>query len=248
MNKLNNSTVSKEKKSSKATSQIDLELVEKHAQLVKKVAYHMSHKLPPTIMLEDLIQAGMIGLLEAAGNYKDDKGASFETFATIRVKGAMIDEVRKGDWTPRSVYRNNRRIAEAKLKVENIKGGEVKDADVADYMGISLDAYYDILKDSSGTKLFAIEEVPAFEEITLNLNYDDCSSPLEGIAKEDLKEKLAKVISTLPQRERLVLALYYDEELNLREIGSVIGVSESRVSQILGKSIMRLQSRIQGLF
>ena len=226
---------------------IDLKLIEENINLVKKIAHHMSHRLPSSVMLEDLIQAGMIGLLEAASNYEEGKGASFPTFASIRVRGAMIDEMRRGDWTPRSVYKNSRMVQEAVREIENVNGRDAKNIDVAKHMGISLDAYHEILRDTAGTKVFAIEDIPGLDEYVYNSSYDGCTSPLEGVARNNLKDKIAKVISTLPERERLVLALYYDEDLNLREIGEVLSVSESRVSQILGKATIRLQSRMQSI-
>ncbi len=221
-------------------------VVQENAELVKRIACHLLVRLPDSVMLEDLIQAGMIGLIEAANNYDPSKGASFSTYASIRIKGSMLDEVRKGDWTPRSVHKNARTVAEATLSLEHLTGRRAKDVEVAEYLGISMEEYHKILKDSSGSKIFAFDDIGDDEDSFFTENIADKSSNLiDVLQQKDFKEKLAKVILSLPERERLVLVLYYEEELNLKEIAEVIGVTESRISQILGKATIRLQSRMQ---
>lgn len=218
------------------------QLVDQHTSLVKRIAYHLIGRLPPNIQLEDLIQAGMIGLLEAARNYDQAKGASFETYAGIRIRGAMLDEVRRGDWTPRSVYRNARRITQAIRQIENETGRDAKDYEVAHILNISLEEYNNMLQDTVGIKIFGFDDIVMTEEGSII----DChASPVEGLQKDDFKNLLAKEIAGLPEKEKLVLALYYEEELNLREIGEVLGVSESRISQIHSQAMFRLQVRMK---
>jgi RNA polymerase sigma factor FliA len=222
--------------------------VEEHAPLVKRIAYHMMIRMPASVQVEDLIQAGMIGLIEAAQKYDASRGASFDTYAGIRIRGAIVDEMRRGDWVPRSVHRNARRIAQAIAAVEARKGRDAQDAEVAAELGVSLGEYFAMLQDSNGSRLFSYEET--FGEEDSNIDASETSSafasPLEGLQRDNLKKALAQAIAQLPERERMVLALYYNEELNLKEIGLVLGVSESRVSQIHSQAAARLKSRLSG--
>lgn len=220
------------------------EMVERHAPLVKRIAHHLLARMPASVQVEDLIQAGLIGLLEAARNYDASKGASFETYAGIRIRGSMIDDVRRGDWAPRSVHRNARRVTDAMRSVESRLGRDANDQQVADEMGISLDEYYAMLNDSSASKLFSFEELINGDESPSAQIPSSVENPYEGIQADALREGLADAITSLPERERLVLALYYDEELNLKEIGHVLGVSESRVSQIHSQAALRLRNKL----
>ena len=219
-------------------------LVTQYASLVKRIAYHIMSRLPPSVQVDDLIQAGMIGLLEAARNYDAGQGASFETYAGIRIRGAMLDEIRKGDWAPRSVHRKARQVAEAVRDIENATGRDAKDHEVAKALGMSLDEYHKTLQDASGCRLLSFEEMGINEDAVCSRIGRTDGGPFEGVQREDFKRNLAEAIAGLPDRERLVLTLYYDEDLNLREIGAVIGVSESRVSQIHSQALLRLQARL----
>jgi len=219
-------------------------LVEQHAPLVKRIAHHLLARLPATVQLNDLIQSGMVGLLEASQKFDASKGASFETFAGIRVRGAMLDEVRKDDWAPRSVHRNARRVSAAIKQVESRTGRDASDQQVATELGIPLNEYYAYLQDSAGTRLFSFDEVTEHDELSLKETSSASSTPQDAVQQEAFKENLAQAISTLPERERMVLALYYQEELNLKEIGSLLGVSESRVSQIHSQAALRLRTRL----
>lgn len=221
------------------------QLIEDYAPLVKRIAHHLKGKLPASVQLDDLIQAGMIGLLEAAKKYEPSKGASFETYAGIRIRGAMLDEIRKGDWVPRSVHRNSRRIADAIRYVESQTGRDAQDQEVADAMGLTLEEYHAQLQDSVGSRLFSFDDLLTQQEGRENETIaEDDASPLDDIQSDSFRQHLAKAIATLPEREQLVLALYYDEELNLKEIGKVLDVSESRVSQIHSQAAYRLRSRL----
>jgi len=217
-------------------------LVEDYAFLVKRIAHHLIARLPDTVQVDDLIQAGMIGLLEAGAKYEKGKGASFETYAGIRIRGSMLDEIRRGDWAPRSVHRNSRRITEAIRAVESTTGREAHDKDVAATMGVQLDDYYKMLKDASGARLFSYEEVTEYDDGADARTQATVAERFEG---DSFKHRLVDAINQLPDREKLILSLYYDEELNLKEIGAVIGVSESRVSQIMSQATLRLRSRLK---
>jgi RNA polymerase sigma factor for flagellar operon FliA len=134
------------------------DLVSKHAALVKRIAYHLMSRLPPSVQADDLIQAGMIGLLEASRNYDASQGASFETYAGIRIRGAMLDEIRRTDWTPRSVHRKARQVAEAVREIENQEGRDARDVEVAEKLGIDLHEYHRILQDATGCRVFSIDD------------------------------------------------------------------------------------------
>lgn len=220
------------------------ELITKHAPLVKRIAYHLMSRLPPCVQADDLIQAGMIGLLEASRNYDPSQGASFETYAGIRIRGAMLDEIRKNDWAPRSVHRKARKVAEAVRIIENAKGRDARDAEVAEVMGISIEEYYQMLQDASGYLVMSFEDMGIDDEAIAAQFADNSPGPLDRLQRDDFRRSLTDAVSGLPERERLVMTLYYDEELNLREIGAVLGVSESRVSQIHSQALIRLQARL----
>lgn len=222
------------------------ELVTQHAPLVKRIAHHLLMRMPSSVQLDDLIQSGMIGLLEAARKYDVSKGASFETYAGIRIRGAMLDEIRRGDWAPRSVHRKSREVAAAVKAVEMRTGSDAKDHEVAEELGIDLETYYTILQDASGSRLFSFDDLTeGGDDSALEAASGEISGPADELQDEDFRAHLAEAIEGLPEREKLVLALYYDEELNLKEIGEVLGVSESRISQIHSQAALRLRARLQ---
>lgn len=220
------------------------ELVTRHAPLVKRIAYHLMTRLPPSVQVDDLIQAGMIGLLEAARHYDASQGASFETYAGIRIRGAMLDEVRRTDWAPRSVHRKARMIADAVRGIENKLGRHAQEHEVAAVLDMSLRDYHLLLQDASGHSLLSLEALAEDGGYGHNEAQDAGATPLESLQNADFQGTLAAAIENLPERERLVLALYYDEELNLREIGDILEVSESRVSQIHTQAMLRLRARL----
>ncbi|MFT4583474.1 MAG: RNA polymerase sigma factor for flagellar operon FliA [Pirellulaceae bacterium] len=218
--------------------------VEKFAPLVKRIAYHLMSRLPPTVQVDDLIQSGMIGLLEAARNYDAEQGASFETYAGIRIRGSMLDEIRKGDWAPRSLHRRVREITRAVAELEAEHGRDARDSEVADRIGTTLDEYYHTLQDASGYRVFSFEDLQTKEDGMSEGLTSKIRQPLEEVEDQHFKAALAREIAGLPERERLVMSLYYKEELNLRETGDVLGVSESRVCQIHSQALIRLKSRM----
>jgi RNA polymerase sigma factor for flagellar operon FliA len=221
------------------------QLVERHAPLVKRIAHHLMARLPASVLVDDLIQSGMIGLLEAARNFDGSKGASFETFAGIRIRGAMLDEIRKGDWTPRSVHRNGRAITEAISRVESETGRDARDVDIAAKLNVSVQDYHQMLNEVNAGKLVGIEDLGVSEDVITTEQSRGSDAPLEDLMQGAFQKSLAHAITTLPEREAIVLSLYYDEELNLREIGEVLDVSESRVSQIHSQAMLKLKSRMK---
>ncbi len=221
--------------------------IESYIPLVKRIAWHLKGRLPDSVLVDDLIQAGMVGLIEAINNYKEGQGATFETYAGIRIRGAMLDEIRRGDWTPRSVHRKAREVSEAIAAVEARVGREARDEEVAAELGISLAEYHKILQDTSCAQLLSIDE-PDHNELDEDQLVSEGPTPVAEVTSEAFQGALAEEIGRLPEKEKLVMALYYDEELNLKEIGEVLGVSESRVSQIHSQAIKRLRARLKSWF
>ena len=219
-------------------------LVSRHAGLVKRLAYHLAARLPASVSVDDLIQAGMIGLLDAARQYDERQGASFETYASIRIRGAMLDELRRNDWAPKSVHRKSRDLADAMQRVEAATGREATDEQVAAEMGVDLDEYYRILRDANTSRVLSFDDM-GLDDYGLGDPGGNEATPHQHVEDDAFRSNLAAAIQELPERERLILALYYDEELNLKEIGAVLRVSESRVSQLLSRAHVRLRGQLQ---
>lgn len=223
------------------------ELVLRHASLVRRIAYHLMGRLPASVDVGDLIQAGMIGLLEASRHFASDKGASFETYAGIRIRGAMLDELRRTDWTPRSVHRKTREVAEVVRQIETETGAEAEDTEVMRRLGISPDEYHQVLADAACVRLLSLTGSDDREEgSVLDVADESGLNPEENIERDGMRDALAEAIDGLPEREKLVMSLYYEQELNLKEIGVVLGVSESRICQIHGQAVIRLRARLTG--
>lgn len=218
-------------------------LVRQHAELVRRIAHHLAARLPPSVDVDDLIQAGVIGLIEAARNYHPEGGASFETFAGIRIRGAMLDELRQGDWAPRSLHRRMRDIGEAMRRIEQRSGREAQESEVADALGLSIEDYRSALADASRTHMLRLDGAGENGDETLDVAAPEAGA-LDQLEHEAFRDALVTAIDQLPERERQVMALYYDEELNLREIGAVLGVSESRVCQLHGQALSRLRGKL----
>lgn len=214
------------------------DLVIQHAPLVKRIAYHLIARLPDTVLVEDLIQAGMLGLLEASRNYSDSHGASFSTYAGIRIRGSMLDDVRRTDWTPRSVHRKARQITEVMRKIEQETGRDARDTEISGALDITLEEYHKILLDSTCCRLFSTDELLGDNES------GSAENVFENLSEEQFKTALMDAISNLPEREQLVVSLYYDNELNLKEVGEILNVSESRACQINNQAMLRLKSRL----
>ncbi len=212
------------------------DLIIKHIDLVKRIAYHMKSRLPDSVQVSDMLQAGMVGLIEAGRTYSSDKGASFKTFAGTRIRGAIIDDMRKNNWLPRSVTQKARKVSQAIQQIEQSTLQQATPEMIAKYMGISLEDYHRMIKDVGSTELFSLDE--QVYEVADSHNF------MSDIVNEDLKQHLADVITSLPEKEQLVLNLYYYEELNFKEVAEVLDVSESRVSQLHGQAISRIKAKM----
>ena len=221
------------------------EAVAQHTDLVRRIAFHLVSRMPANVLVDDLIQSGMIGLLEAARNFRLGHGASFETYAGIRIRGAMLDEIRRQDWAPRSVFRKMRQVSEAMRQIENDVARDARDSEVVEKLGISVDEYHRILKDASGHKLFSTEDLTAGTESVVNGLFGQIDGPLDCLESDEFRRSMARAVDSLPEREKMVMSLYYDQELNLREIGELLSVTESRVCQIHGQAVLRLRARLR---
>ena len=209
-----------------------------HLPLVKRIALHLLARLPSTVELDDLQQSGLLGLLSAARSYSPDQGASFETYAGIRIKGAMLDELRKLSWAPRSVHEKARRLAGAVRDVEARNGGQAADQDIATELGVSLDEYHSLLNETSSCQLLLLEDSQEDQV------QESEAGPEALMQDQRFKAALMASIDQLPEKEKMMMALYYQEELNLREIGRVLEVSESRVSQIHSQALTRIRAKM----
>lgn len=218
-------------------------LIEQHLPLVKHLAKHFCMRLPPVVQFDDLVQAGVLGLIEAANHYQGEKGAAFATYATIRIKGSILDEIRRQDWVPRSVYRLSRQISAAVKLVENRLGREAKDHEVAEELSVSIEEYYEMLNDSQASHLYGFEDL-GIDDDHLNIQ-SAISEPQQEVLQKDFQHYLAEIIHLLPKNEQQALSLYYEHELQLKEIGELLGVSESRVSQILSQATHRIRARLE---
>lgn len=222
------------------------QLIARYAPLVKRIAYHLMAKLPASVQVDDIIQNGMLGLLDALSRYEEGLGAQFETYAVQRIRGAMLDGLRENDWLPRSLRREMRRIETAVHSLEQLHGRQPTERELAQSLGISLVDYQKMLQEARGYQLvyledFGEEDDDGFLERHVVMEGMD---PLALLENSDMRGVLVQAIEDLPEREKMVMGLYYEEDLNLREIGEVMGVSESRVCQLHSQAIARLRSRI----
>ena len=223
----------------------------KHAPLVKRVVTRMAARFPPGVDQEELYQVGMIGLLDAVDKFDPTRDVKFKTYAEFRIKGAILDELRKMDWVPRSVRADTNKHSSVWRELSFELGREPSDQEMAGQMKMSMDEYYEFIRKASPTPLISIEEFKDYS------NEEDSVSLLEILSKpgekdpfsilslQQMKTKLAEAIGQLEEREQMVLALYYEEEMNLKEIGEILGVIESRVSQIRSKTILKLRAKLR---
>ncbi|MEE9331361.1 MAG: RNA polymerase sigma factor FliA [Methylophilaceae bacterium] len=220
-------------------------LLDQHASLVKKLAYQLKSKLPASVELDDLIQAGMMGLLDAANKYEDGHGAQFETYAAQRIRGSMLDELRSADWLPRSIRKNMRDVEAAISKLEQQLGRAPNETEVAKNLSLSLEGYYEKLSHCSGHQLVYYEDFhdaeSQGEHFLDRFVKDDANNPMQALLENDFKEAIVEAIDALPEREKMLMGMYYEQELNLKEIGAVMNVSESRVCQLHSQAVGRLR-------
>lgn len=217
------------------------------APLVKRIAHHMMAKLPACVQVDDLIQAGMIGLLDAINRYQGSLGAKFETYAVQRIRGAILDELRQADWLPRSMRKSMRSIEAAVSILEQRFGRSPNEQELADELSMSLADYQETLQESRGCQLIYYEDFAGQDDNNFLDRHcqDNQSNPLEMLLDESFRTVLIKAIENLPEREKMVMGMHYEQELNLREIGEVMGVSESRVCQLHTQAIARLRSQMK---
>jgi RNA polymerase sigma factor for flagellar operon FliA len=224
------------------------ECLKEYAPLVKRIAHHMMLKLPGSVEVDDLIQSGMMGLLDAAGRYDELRGAQFETYAAQRIRGAMLDELRGADWLPRSMRRDMRRIETAISRLQQKLGKMPNETEIARELEVSLLEYQQMLQESRGAQLFYYEDFhgEGDEDFFDRFTTDNDSNPLELLQDEHFREALIQAIERLPERERQMMGMHYEQDMNLREIGEVMGVSESRVCQLHSQAVARLRASMKG--
>ena len=223
------------------------QLLTDHMPLVKRLAHHMKAKLPPSVEVDDLIQAGMIGLLDAISRYEETHGAQFETYAVLRIRGAMLDELRNSDWLPRSMRQNMRKIEAAMASLQQKLGHPPTESEVAKSLKLSLADYQDMLADGGGHQLVYYEDFHDDDgnDSFLDRFAVDDDDPLRALLDTDFRQAVIDAIDGLPPREKILMGLYYEEEMNLKEIGAVMGVSESRVSQLHTQAVARLRASLR---
>ena len=232
-----------------AAGQPDREqLVQRFVPLVKRVAYHLMARLPASVQFDDIVQNGMLGLLDAMERYEEGFGAQFETYATQRIRGSMLDGLRENDWLPRQLRRELRRIEGMISQLEHKFGRAPSEKELAEALGMTLADYQKLLGEARGHQLLYFEDFTGEgDEDFLERHFtDNDADPLNILEEKKLQVSLVGAIERLPEREKLMMALYYEQDLNLREIGEVMGVTESRVCQLHSQAIARLRSQITG--
>jgi RNA polymerase sigma factor for flagellar operon FliA len=224
-------------------------LLTEHMPLVKRLAHQMKAKLPPSVEVDDLVQAGMIGLLDAINRYEENHGAQFETYAVLRIRGAMLDELRSSDWMPRSTRQNMRKVEQAMATLQQQLGRPPSESEIARSLKLSLADYQEMLGDSGGHQLVYYEDFHDEDgnDSWLDRYAVDDDDPLRALLETDFRQAVIDAIDSLPPREKILMGLYYEEELNLKEIGAVMGVSESRVSQLHSQAVGRLRTYLREL-
>lgn len=223
-------------------------VIERYGKMVRRVAVQMASRLPASIELDDLIQAGLIGLVDAVSRYDVNVGVQFDTFAMQRVRGAMLDELRHADWMPRSVRKSQRSIEQAIHAVEQRLHRPATEREIAEELQLSLEDYQRLLSSAKGAQLLYLEDVAGGDDGEDNrVEYmlpDEQPQPDQRLEDARFREALVEGIDALPEREKLMMSLYYTENLTLKEIGEVLGVTESRVSQLHSQAVARLRTRL----
>jgi len=232
-----------------AQGQLDRDaLIRQYAPLVRRLAYHMMAKLPPSIQVDDLIQVGLIGLSEALTRYEATQGVQFETFATQRIRGAMIDELRENDWMSRGSRKSQKEIETALTRLSHQLGRAPTESEIAEELGLELADYQALLYKVKGTQLVYLEDMTGGEDEEGFLDrhmVDGESDPMALLRNQRLRSSLVEAIKGLPEREQYVMSMYYEQDMNLKEIAAVLGVTESRVCQLHSQSIARLRAKMR---
>jgi len=230
------------------------QIVLEHTPLIRYIVNRIAVRLPSHIDLDDLHNTGVIGLMDAIEKYDPDKNCKFKTYAEFRIKGAILDQLRSLDWVPRSVRQKSRRLERAYGEVEQRLGRSASEEEVADSLGLQLDKFHELLNQVRGISLVNLEEIRGsspdgdrsgtFADIVEDVHSEN---PFASLKLQEMKEIIGDTIATLPEKERLVVSLYYYEDLNMKEIGSILGITESRVCQIHTKAVLRLRSKLKGM-
>lgn len=233
-----------------AKGQLDRDaLIRQYSPLVRRLAHHMMAKLPPSIQVDDLIQVGLIGLTEALTRYEASQGVQFETFASQRIRGAMLDELRENDWMSRGSRKSQKEIESALHRLEHRLGRSPSESEIAAELGLSLPDYQSLLTKVQGTQLVYLEDMTGGgdgDDSFLDRHMTDTDvDPLELLRNQRLRESLVEAIKKLPEREQYVMSMYYEKDMNLKEIAAVLGITESRVCQLHGQSIARLRAKMR---
>jgi RNA polymerase sigma factor for flagellar operon FliA len=223
------------------------QVLAQYAPLVRRLGLQLVAKMPASVDLDDLVQAGMIGLLDAASRYKEDQGAQFETYASQRIRGAMLDELRSNDWLPRSLRKTSREVELAVHQIQQQLGRSASESEIAAHLKMPLVEYQQMLQELHGSQLIYYEDFDrsADDEPFLDRYCVDQADPLAALLDDSLRSALIEAIDQLPEREKLLMSLYYEHGLNLREIGAVMEVSESRVCQLHSQAVARLRSKLR---
>ncbi|MCZ8253939.1 MAG: RNA polymerase sigma factor FliA [Hylemonella sp.] len=233
-----------------AKGQLDRDaLIRQYSPLVRRLAHHMMAKLPPSIQVDDLIQVGLIGLSEALTRFEANQGVQFETFATQRIRGAMIDELRENDWMSRGSRKSQKEIESALTRLEHKLGRSPSESEIAAELGLDLAEYQALLYKVKGTQLVYLEDMTGSgegEDGFLDRHMvDDDADPMQLLRNQRLRGALVNAIKALPEREQYIMSMYYEQDMNLKEIAAVLGVTESRVCQLHSQSIARLRAKMR---
>ena len=232
-----------------ATGRLDANaMLKQYSPLVRRLAHQMIAKLPANVEIDDLIQVGMIGLHDAFSRFDTEQGVQFETFATQRIRGAMLDELRGSDWMSRGNRRQQREIEAAVHKLEQQFGRAPQESEIAKEMGVSLSEYQDTLTKGRGTQLVYLEDMSGDEggdEFLDRHVANEDANPLSQLQDHRMRQALVDAIKKLPEREQYVMSMYYEHDMNLKEIAAVLGVTESRVCQLHSQSIARLRVKLR---
>ena len=224
-------------------------LIRQYQPLVRRLAHHMMAKLPPSVEVDDLIQVGLIGLADALTRFESSQGVQFETFATQRIRGAMLDELRENDWMSRGSRKSQKDIESAMRRVEHRVGRTPKESEIAAELGMSLGDYQSLLGKVRGTQLVYLEDMAGRSEDDdsyLDRHVaDNEADPLNILRDHKLREALVAAIKLLPEREQYIMSMYYEQDMNLKEIAAVLEVTESRVCQLHSQSIARLRAKMR---
>jgi len=235
---------------SKNDEQVREALILKYAPLVKYIAGRVAVGMPPNVELEDLVSYGILGLMDAIQKFDPARNIKFETYAVSRIRGAIFDELRSQDWIPRLVRQRARRLEKVYAKLENELGRAATDGEVAKELGISVKEFHELIREVSSTALVSLDDLLRLssdsDEVPLMglVENTDAKSPETSLEENELKMLLAEAIDKLPEKERMVISLYYYEGLTLKETGAVLDVTESRASQLHTKAILRLRGRL----